>query len=198
MTVLDARTSRQAEGGASFSLSHRLFRAAWGVAWLILARWTPPPMHPWRAFVLRLFGSRIGKGARVYASARIWYPPHLHMADFATLGPRTLCYNQARIMIGARAVVSQGAHLCAGTHDVSDPDFQLVTRPITVADRAWVAAEAFVGPGVKVGEGAVLGARGVAMRDLDPWTIYSGNPAMPLRHRRLRRSGGVDQEGSEK
>ena len=105
------------------------------------------------------------------------------MEPFACLGARATCYCMAPIRIGAYAVVSQGAHLCAGTHRVDDPDFQLVARPIQVGAYAWVAAEAFVGPGVAVGEGTVLGARAVATRDLEPWTVYSGNPAVALRSR---------------
>jgi putative colanic acid biosynthesis acetyltransferase WcaF len=91
-----------------------------------------------------------------------------------------------RVTIGAFAVISQGAQLCGGTHLVDSPDFQLVTRPIAVGAHAWIAADAFVGPGVRVGEGAVLGARAVAFRDLEPWTIYAGNPARPLRTRQWR------------
>lgn len=183
MKALDTRGRSQMNGGASFSLGNRLFRAVWQLAWLVLARWTPPPLHRWRRLVLNLFGARVARDARVYSSAVIWYPPHLTMGPQATLGPRTLCYNQGPITIRARAVVSQGVHLCSGTHDVADRDFQLVTRPICIDAQAWIAAEAFVGPGVTVGEGAVLGARGVAMRDLAAWTIYRGNPAAPLRER---------------
>jgi putative colanic acid biosynthesis acetyltransferase WcaF len=99
------------------------------------------------------------------------------------IGPGTIVYNQARITIGERAVVSQRSHLCAGSHAVNDPNFQLITRPISIGDQAWIASEAFVGPGVTVGEGAVLAARGVAFRDLDPWSIYNGNPAAFLKKR---------------
>jgi putative colanic acid biosynthesis acetyltransferase WcaF len=84
------------------------------------------------------------------------------------------------------STVSQGAHLCSGTHDIDDPHFQLITRPITIGKTAWIAADAFVGPGVTVGEGAVLGARAVAMRDLEAWMVYSGNPAQPIRRRNIR------------
>ena len=185
-TPLDARHSRPLEGGPSFALSHRLVRAAWTVAWTLLARWTPPPFHPWRRLVLRAFGADLAPGARVYASARIWYPANLSMEAYASLGPRVTCYCMDRVRIGAYATVSQGAQLCGGTHDVSSPRFQLVARPIAIGGHAWIAADAFVGPGVRVGDGAVLGARGVAFRDLDPWTIYAGNPARKLRARALR------------
>jgi len=94
------------------------------------------------------------------------------------------CYCMAPIKLRRYALASQGAYLCAGSHDIHGGDFVLVTKPITLEERAWVAAEAFVGPGVTVGEGAVLGARAVAFRDLEPWTAYVGNPAQPSGSRR--------------
>lgn len=106
------------------------------------------------------------------------------MADHSVLGPGVNCYCMAPLLVGRYAVVSQGAHLCGGTHDVDDPYFQLVTKPIEIGAFAWIAAEAFVGPGVRVGEGAVLGARAVAMKDLEPWSVYIGNPAQFLRYRK--------------
>jgi putative colanic acid biosynthesis acetyltransferase WcaF len=101
----------------------------------------------------------------------------------AVLGPRAICYNMAAIVIEEGAIVSQGAHLCGGTHAVDDPSFQLVARPIIIGSGAWIAAEAFVGPGVVAGERSVLGARGVAFSDLIPGVIHVGNPARPLRTR---------------
>lgn len=180
---LDAATSRPAEGGATYPLSHRLYRAAWGVTWLLLASWTPPPLKAWRRFLLSAFGARLSPTATVYGSATIWYPRNLEMGDHATIGPGATIYCMGPIRLGDYALVSQRAHLCGGTHDHRDPNFQLIARPITIGARAWIAAEAFVGPGVTVGEGAVLGARAAAMRDLDPWTVYSGNPAVALKAR---------------
>jgi putative colanic acid biosynthesis acetyltransferase WcaF len=183
--ILDAQVAQPRTGGASFALRLRLSRVAFLVCWMLLAAWTPPFLHGWRRLILRAFGARIGRGVFVYGSTRIWYPPYLTMGDFATLGPRVNCYNQAPIGIGAFAIVSQGATLCAGTHDYEDPDFQLRTRPIVLGANCWIAAEAFVGPGVRVGDFAVLGARGVAMRSLEANTIHAGNPAMPVKRRAL-------------
>jgi len=186
MAILDAKTHSPSEGGPSFSLGHRLHRALWTVTWLTLAAWTPPPLHAWRRMLLRAFGARIAPTAHIYPSARIWYPPNLTLEAFACLGARVTCYCMAPIRLEAYALASQGAHLCAGTHDIRDAHFQLIARPIRIGARAWIAAEAFVGPGVTVGEGAVLGARGVAMRDLEPWTVYAGNPATRLGERVIR------------
>lgn len=184
--MLDAKQSKPLEGGPSFPLAHRLFRVGWSVSWLLLASWTPPPLHRWRNWLLRLFGADLHRTARVYGKAIIWYPPNLTMHAHAVLGPRANCYCMDKITIDKMAVVSQGAQLCAGTHDISDPNFQLVTKPIVIGPRAWVAAEAFVGPGVTVNEGAVIGARAVLFRDAEAWGVYAGNPATRMKTRVLR------------
>jgi putative colanic acid biosynthesis acetyltransferase WcaF len=186
MTILDAREVDIWGGGPSFGRAHRLYRALWSMTWLLLASWTPPPFHGWRRFLLRLFGAKVASTAHVYSSARIWSPANFEIGRSSCVGPRALVYSMARITIGDHAQVSQGAHLCAGTHDISDAHFQLLAYPITIGDRAWVAADAFVGPGVSLGEGAVLGARGCAMRDLEAWMVHAGNPARPIKPRQFR------------
>jgi len=170
-------------GRPTFALGDRLRRFAWSVCWGLLGAWTPRPFHRWRRLILLAFGARIDPTARVYGQTSIWWPQHLTVGRHAVIAPGVICYNVAPIRIGDFAVVSQGAHLCTGTHDVDDPRFPLRARPITVGPLAWVAAEAFVGPGVTVGEGAVLGARAVSFRDLDAWTVHAGNPARALRMR---------------
>jgi putative colanic acid biosynthesis acetyltransferase WcaF len=108
------------------------------------------------------------------------------MGDGALIAGLVDCYNMALVELGDGALVSQGAVLCAGTHDVDDPSFPLITKPILLGQDCWVASEAFVCPGVTVGPGAVLGARAVAAKDLEPWTIYAGNPARAIRSRQKR------------
>ena len=180
---LDSRISSSVYGKPSFSFANRVVRALWIISWRLLASWTPPPLHPWRRMLLRLFGARIASTARVYGSARIWYPANLQMGEYSVLGWDVICYCQGKVTLDDFANVAQRAHLCAGTHDIDDPAFQLITRPIVIGRHAWVAADAFVGPGVTLGEGAVLGARGVAFKDLPPWSVHIGNPAKFLRMR---------------
>jgi putative colanic acid biosynthesis acetyltransferase WcaF len=187
MSVLNADKSRPMEGGPSFTLGNRVVRVVWRIVWLAMAAWTPPQFRGWRRFLLRIFGARIAKTADIYGSARIWLPSNLEMGEFSNLGPRADCYCMAQITFGPRATVSQGAYLCAGTHDVDDPNMQLMAKPIILGENCWIAADAFVGPGVTVGDGAVLGARAVTFRDLEPNMIYVGNPAQPTRPRRAAR-----------
>ncbi|MBB2969607.1 putative colanic acid biosynthesis acetyltransferase [Mesorhizobium sp. RMAD-H1] len=171
-------------GGPTFALRHRLMRLVWQAAWLAFAAWTPSFLWGWRGLLLRAFGAEIHPTAIVRGSARIWWPAHLSMGAHASLGPGAICYNVAPVRLDDFAIVSQRAHLCTGTHDINHPDFPLKARPISVGRHGWIAAEAFVGPGVTVGEGAVLGARGVAFRNLDAWTVYAGNPARAVNKRR--------------
>ena len=185
IALLDAKRTSPLNGGPSFSLGHRLLRLAWGMTWGLLAAWTPPPLRPWRIALLRIFGARVASSANVYGSAHIWYPPNLIIEEYATVGPRADIYCMAVIRLGPYALVSQGAFLCGGTHDIDDPHFQLTPRSIRVGAKAWIAADAFVGPGVNIGDGAVLGARAVTTKDLEPWTVYAGNPAKALRRRSM-------------
>lgn len=172
------------EGAPSFSLGHRLFRLCWMITWKMLGAWTPPPMKGWRRFLLRRFGARLHDTANVYGSAKIWYPPNLTMDARSTVGPGVDCYTMGPIHIGKNVIVSQKAYLCTGTHDIHDPAFQIRSRPIQLEDDCWICADAFVGPGVTVGAGAVLSARGAAFRDLEPWSVYQGNPAAKVKDRR--------------
>lgn len=184
MSLLDAKLSNPREGGPSFSLKHRLTRLIWAVVWKGLGMWTPVPLFAWRRFLLGLFGAKIHKTAKVYPGVRVWYPANLSMAEYSCVASGVDCYCMDRMDIGPYALVSQGAYLCGGTHDIDDGHFQLITKPVLINANAWVAADAFVGPGVTVGEGAVLGARAVAFRNLEPYTVYAGNPAKPIRKRK--------------
>lgn len=174
----------------SFSLSNRLRRACWGVAYALLFRPSPRLLHGWRSLLLRAFGAKLGRGVHVYPKVVIWAPWNLTIGDQSGIGDGAICYSMGMIRIGERVVISQGAHLCAGTHDYNDPAFRLQVRPINIRDRAWICADAFVGPGVTINEGAVLGARGVAMRDIPAWTVWAGNPAVQVKARVMRGGEG--------
>jgi putative colanic acid biosynthesis acetyltransferase WcaF len=133
--------------------------------------------------LLAAFGARLDPVVRIRRTVRIECPWNLSVGHDSAIGDRAVLYCLGPVSIGSRVTVSQGAHLCAGTHDFTRRPMPLVRPPITVGDDAWICAEAFVGPGVHIGAGAILGARAVAMRSLAPWTIHAGNPAKPIRPR---------------
>lgn len=164
----------------------KAIRAIWQVSWYLFFASTPGPFFAaWRRFVLRRFGATIGTGCSIDSTCRIWSPKNLMMGNFACLAGGVDCYNVARITIGDYATVSQRSFLCAASHATDTLARPLTFAPITIETHAWVCAEAFIGPGVTVGEGTVLGARAVATRDLRAWSIYAGNPARRLSERVL-------------
>ncbi len=166
--------------------ANKMGRVAWAIAWALLYRPSPKPLHCWRRFLLRRFGAKIGRGAHPHAAARIWAPWNLKMGDHSCLSNSVDCYCVAPVQIGAHATVSQYSYLCTAAHDIEDPEMRLVVAPIRIAEGAWVAADVFVGPGVTVGEGAVVGARSTLFKDVPPWTVVAGNPAREIKKRELR------------
>lgn len=186
----DTATSAVLQGvdsfsGPSFSLQNRLARMLWQFVWLLLFRFSPRPLYVWRVFLLRLFGARLGTGCHIYPSVQIWAPWNLAMGDQSCLASDVVCYAMAPISLGNKVVVSQGTYLCAGTHDYNDPRFQLIAKPITIEDQSWIAARAFIGPGVTVGKGAVVGACSVVTRNIPAWIVCAGNPCKPIKRREL-------------
>lgn len=164
-------------------MGNRILRLLWMITAALLFRLSPTPLHFWRTFLLRCFGAKVGFGAHVYPAVKIWAPWNLEIGEETGIANGVTLYSQGKIRIGKRAVISQGSHLCAGTHDFEQPGFPLITKPITIGDHAWLAAEVFVHPGVSIGEGCVIGARSVVTKDLPEWMVCSGFPAKVLRAR---------------
>lgn len=175
------------------SLGVKIRRVLWAVVYRVAFRYTPNPMRRWRAFVLRCFGARVSPLARIAPSAVITFPWNLEMEAYATLGPQAICYSTAPISIARMATVSQYAYLCTASHDYEDRHFTLYAEPIRIGPEAWVCADAMVGPGVTIGEGAVLGAKSSAFKDLEPWKVYAGTPAEFVKERVIKR----DRSGEE-
>jgi putative colanic acid biosynthesis acetyltransferase WcaF len=170
---------------SELSARNRLARALWTVVWAFFCRLSPRPLHGWRRLWLRLFGARLTGRVAVYPSARVWAPWNLEMADGSALGDWVDCYNVDRIVIEEGAIVSQHAFLCTASHDISDPGRRLTTAPIRLGQSSWVCAGAFLHPGVTIGEGAVVAARSVVVKNVAPWTVVGGNPARFLKRRVL-------------
>jgi putative colanic acid biosynthesis acetyltransferase WcaF len=168
----------------AFSLQHRLRRLLWDFCWLLFYRTSPRPLHCWRALLLRTFGAKIGPNCHFYPASKVWAPWNLVCADVVAIGDGAEIYNPAPVSFGSHAIVSQSAYICGATHDFDDPAFPLLAFTMKIGAFAWICARASVGPGVNVGEGAVLGLASVATRDLEPWGVYAGAPAAKVKERK--------------
>lgn len=170
----------------SLGLKNKIGRFIWNLVWILLFRTLGLPLfNGWRIFLLRLFGAKIGRGCKINASAKVWAPWNLQLGDLVAIGFDVLCYNPGRISIGNKVAISQRSHLCSASHDITLASHPLVTAPIIIRDRAWIATDVFVGPGVTIGEGAVLGARSCVFKNVEPWAVMGGNPAKFLKKREI-------------
>lgn len=162
---------------------HRFKRMCWAVIntfiFPVLAR---PMLWPMRRWILRKFGARIDAKAYIYESSQIFAPWNL-IVGRACIGPHTRLYNKDRIQIGNDSVISQGAFLCTASHDISSRMLPLITRPIIIGDNVWIASDCFIGPGVTVAEGCVLGARACLFKSTARYEVLRGNPAITLKQR---------------
>ncbi|NEP18773.1 MAG: colanic acid biosynthesis acetyltransferase WcaF [Leptolyngbya sp. SIO4C1] len=156
--------------------------------WLLQAVVFPLTLHahhaPRRA-LLRLFGAKIGKRVMIRPTSRFTYPWHVEIDDDSWIGDDVVFYSLVPIRVGRHCVISQKAYLCTGSHNISDPRFGLVTAPITVENGAWVATDCFIGPGVKIGANAVIGARSSVFEEMPAQQICFGTPCRPRRRRQV-------------
>jgi putative colanic acid biosynthesis acetyltransferase WcaF len=167
------------------TLGNKLGRLAWAIVWTTLFRTSPWFMNGWRRFLLRAFGAKLGK-CEFKPSVRIWAPWLLRVGDGVYFDRDVFLYNAFGMSFENNIVVSFSTVLCTASHDHKDPRFALIGKPITVQSDVWIAAEAFVTPGVTIGRGSVVGARAFVRSDVQPWTIVSGNPAVVVAQRTLR------------
>ena len=183
LTVMDL-SSFQSE----FSIRDKVARVLWSACWIVAFRYSPKIMFAWRRLVLSMFGAKIGRGVRIHPNVRFFYPKQLAIGDYSIIGPNVDVYNVSMITIGSNSVISQYSYLCSATHDHSVISFPLVKKPIVIEDQVWVAADSYIGPGVTVGRGAVVGARASAYKDVEAWSIVGGNPARVIGKRKLNAS----------
>ena len=163
---------------------HRTKRIVWCVVNNTLFRiLVTPYLKEVRNTLLRLFGAKVARGVLIYPSVDVWYPWKLKIGRFSCVGAKVNLYNKDLIQIGENVVISQGSSLCTASHNISSELHTLVTRPIILNNRVWVAADAFIGPGVTIGEGAVVGARAAVFKDVEPWMVVGGNPAKFIKKR---------------
>jgi putative colanic acid biosynthesis acetyltransferase WcaF len=178
------------------SLGNKVGRLVWAIVWNTLFRTSPWFMNGWRRFLLRCFGAKLGK-CEFKPSVRVWAPWRLEVGDNVYFDRDVFLYNAFGMRFGNNIVVSFSTVLCTASHDHKDPRFALVGKPIIVESDVWIAAEAFVVPGVTIGQGSVVGARSFVRADVAPWSIVSGNPAVVVAKRTLREGNAGSSTGAK-
>lgn len=153
------RTFKLTKNKEALTFKVRFIRTLWSFVYLTLFKPSPRIFHPYRAFLLRIFGAKIGCGVHVYPAAKIWYPYNLYLEDHASIDEDVDVYNVDIVHLKKNAKVSKRTFLCTASHSYLEESRVLLTAPIIIGEDAWVAAEAFIGPGVVIGDRAKILAR---------------------------------------
>ena len=164
------------------SVSNKIWRSLWNMFWVILVRPTPILMHSYRRYCFMLWGAELGQGVKIYPDVKVWWPRNLSMGKNSVLGPLVNVYNVGFIHLDDNALVSQGCHLFTASHDHRKSNFPLLVGDISIGSGAWIAADCFVGPNVKVGNNSVAYARAVLTKSVPENCIVGGNPAKIIKH----------------
>ena len=165
---------------SNYSNKELFLRVVWGLVEFLTFSFSPRLLYGWRNFILRLMGAKIGKGVKIYPSARIMYPWLLEIGNHTTISWDVKIYNLGQTKIGSNTMISQYAHLCGGTHDHTSGNFELLRTGLIIGNNVWIAADAFIGPGVTVNDGSIVAARAVVTKDVETGIIVGGNPAKEI------------------
>ena len=165
-------------GRSSFSVQ------LWWICQSTLFGCSPQFMYKWRVFLLRSFGARIGSNVLVRPTARITYPWKVSIGNNSWIGDDSVIYSLGEIDIGNDVVISQRSYICSATHDYNEISFGMIQKRIKIEDQCWLATDVFVGPGVTIGEGAVIGARSSVFKDVSEYTVSRGSPCVVVSMRK--------------
>lgn len=142
----------------------KLKEIAWNLTKILF--FLPPWPFPSsvRCIILRLFGAKVGSGVVIRSRTNITFPWRLEIGDHVWIGEEVLILSLAKVTIGSHCCISQRAFICSGSHDFKKPTFDLITEPVTIGESSWIAACAFVGPGVTLKSGTLIKANAVVGR----------------------------------
>lgn len=162
---------------------HRIKRILWAIINATIYRWLGGTIcWPLRKLLLICFGAKIDVKAYIYSRCKIFAPWNL-IVGRACIGPQTELYNKAPISIGNDTVISQGSFLCTASHDITSYMLPLTTAPIIIKNHVWIASNVFIGPGVTINEGAVVGATSSVFKDVEAHIVVGGNPSKFIKRR---------------
>jgi len=144
---------------------------------------------PWpyalKLALLRGFGAKVGRGLVIKTKVRIKNPWLLSIGENCWIGESVWIDNLVQVTLGNNVCLSQEAMLLTGNHDYSKVDFPYRLGSIILEDGVWIGARATVCPGVVCGSHSVLTVASVAAKNMDPWKICAGNPAVQIRERKM-------------
>ncbi|MEO9211432.1 MAG: WcaF family extracellular polysaccharide biosynthesis acetyltransferase [Ginsengibacter sp.] len=158
-------------------------RGIWYLVNLLFFKSFLCPFSRLKRMLLRCFGAKIGKCVVIKPNVNIKYPWFLQIGDYTWIGENVWIDNLGMVNVGAHVCISQGAFLVGGNHDFTKTTFDLIVKPINIEDGAWIGAKSIVCGGAFCGSHCVLTVGSIVSGVLEPYSIYSGNPAVKIKER---------------
>lgn len=169
-----------------YSTDEYIKKYIWWIVQSTLVRYSFPKAYRWRNFWLRLFGAKIGVRSGIRRTVSIVHPWLFELKDSVLLSERVKVYNLGRLVVGSNTLISHDVHLCGGSHDYEASSLPLIRSEIVIGEGVWICTEAFIGPGVHIANGCVVGARAVVTRSTQEDVVLAGNPAKVIKKRIVR------------
>jgi putative colanic acid biosynthesis acetyltransferase WcaF len=155
-----------------------LKRTIWYFTNLVLFNSGFFPFYKIKTFILRIFGAKIGKNVIIKPKVNIKFPWMMSIGNNVWIGEKVWIDNLDQVKIGDNVCISQGAMLLCGNHNYKTSTFDLITKPIIIEEGVWIGAKSIIIGGVIAHSHAVLTVNSVISKNMEAYTIYSGNPAM--------------------
>ena len=130
----------------------------------------------------------MGSNVIIKPKVNIKYPWFLNIGNHVWIGEEVWIDNLTQITIGSNVCISQGAMLLTGNHDYKKSAFDLMIAEIILEDGVWIGAKSIVAPGVKCCTHSILTVGSVATKNLGPYSINQGNPAVCVNTRKIIRN----------
>lgn len=144
------------------------------------------PFYAMKTYLLRVFGATVGDGLVIKPNVNIKYPWHLYIGENVWIGEDVWIDNLRKVDIGSNVCLSQGSFVLTGNHNYSLSTFDLIVKEVTLENGVWVGAKSIICPGIVCKTHSVLSVGSVATKNLEAYTIYSGNPALRIRERNIK------------
>ena len=169
------------------SRRNKVGRLIWMLVYVFMFRPSPRVLYGWRRFLLKCFRAKIDPTALVFPDVKIWAPWNLEMRARSVMGEQVNCYNVGMICFEEDTSAAGFNVLCTASHDIHSEARELTVAPIQIRRGSWLFFNSFIGPGVEIGEGAIVAAAAAVFKNVEPYSVVGGNPAKHLKWRKLKK-----------
>ena len=123
-----------------------------------------------------------GERVRIESGTAIAAPERLHIGDDVGIGQKCYinavggCHIGRGCQIAAETIILTTEHQYGGGQSLPFDSTRLV-KPVYIEDYVWIGMRTCIAPGVRIGEGAIVGMGSIVTQDVPPLAIVAGNPA---------------------